>query len=785
VAILNNDNKRGGISIYYLWERLIITNLLISFVVFFILMRPDYSKAQELNNTEQTVSKIDEVRIKGNQRIETDAILAVISVEKGVALDYKLLDNDLHDIYRMGYFKDVKIETEDGPHGNIITFHVEEKPFIAKIIFEGNDSTESLDLEKEIGIKIYSILDHNEVRQSINRLKEYYQQKKYYDVEIKNKTIYLPNNEVLLKYIITEHDRVYISKVEILGNKEFDDKKIKSFMETKERGLLSWLTDAGCLDKKKLELDVYKITAFYSNNGFIKAKVGAPKIVYNKDSTLSVIIEISEGHQYKINKVSVAGDFIRTEAELLKILQISKEEVFNREILRQDILLLSNIYSSKGYAYVDITPLIKEDETNFLVDITYQIAKRKKVRFERINISGNTVTRDKVIRRELMVVEGDIFNGMALKRSEGNLNRLGFFENVRIQARDGSKDDLMVLNIDVKERSTGSFSFGAGYSSVDNLIGMFQISKNNFLGRGQQLSSSIQIGGNHNQFDIRFSEPWLFDKPIFGDTRIFKWNREYDDYTKDASGAELTIGTPLKWIDFYVKGWIKYSYEDAKISDIYYYASNIIQDMSGQSKTSSITLGINRNSTNHHWNPTKGSHNSFSFKYAGGIFGGTNYYNKYAIRSTWYFPLSWWEHVFMVQGRAGYLEKRSGGKLPVYEKFFIGGINSVRGFDNDDISPIDPDTGDKIGGEKMMIYNMEYRFHLIKDEGIMGLFFFDAGDVLESGDEFEFKSIRMSAGAGIRWYSPMGPLRLEWGYNLDPIEGEPSSNMEFSIGTIF
>jgi len=344
----------------------------------------------------------------------------------------------------------------------------------------------------------------------------------------------------------------------------------------------------------------------------------------------------------------------------------------------------------------------------------------------------------------------------------------------------------MILDVNVKERRTGSFSIGAGYSSVDKAIATFQVSQNNLMGRGQKISTSARLGSKSSQYDIRFIEPWLFDRPLSTSFNLYKWEREYDEYTKDSLGVGLSVGFPLTGLglDEFTRGSVGYAYDNADISDIADEASQVIKDMEGSNVTSSITIGIRRDSKDRPWNTHEGSVNSLSFEYAGGLLGGDAYFNKYRARSAWYFPVIW-DTVFLVQGRWGYVTRRSGGDLPVYQKFRLGGINSVRGFDYASISPVDPATGDRIGGEKMMVYNLEYRFPLVAEQGIVGLVFFDAGNVFEKDESWTFSGIRRTAGAGIRWYSPIGPLRLEYGKNLDRREGEDSGNWEFTVGGIF
>ena len=381
------------------------------------------------------VVQVDAVDVWGNQRVEKAAILAAISTKKGDRYDPDKLDQDLRDIYKMGYFTDVKIETENGPKGKIITFNVIEKPTVARIRFVGNEEVDSDDLKKEVGIEPYSILDQNKVSQSINRLKEYYRKNGYYNVDIKEKIIPLPRNEVVISYSINEREKVFITQIDFVGNEAFDDDDLKDIMETSEKGFfswLSWLTKWGYLDKQKLEFDIHKIASFYHNHGFIRAKVGDPKIEYLGRKGLHITIAVEEGEQYRPGKVTIAGDLIKPEEELMENVVIGKSKVFNREIVRKDILTLKNVYANEGYAYAEVTTKSDEDDEQRLVDITYIVSKEQKVRFERITISGNTSTRDKVIRRELRVVEGEYFSAEKLKRSTMNLHRLGFFEDVQV-----------------------------------------------------------------------------------------------------------------------------------------------------------------------------------------------------------------------------------------------------------------------------------------------------------------------------------------------------------------
>ncbi len=737
--------------------------------------------ATSVYNEISGVEQIETIIVKGNKRIEKDAILEVISSRKGDSIDYDLLDEDLREVYSMGFFKNVSIDTEDGSKGKIVIFNVSEKPSIGQIVFKGNKKIKDKDLKEEVGIKLYSILDRNKVRQSISRLKELYHKKAYYNVDIKEKTEELPNNEVLIAYEIDEKKKVYIRKIRFEGNEHFDDDDLSDIMVSKEKGFFSWITSSGLLDKKALEFDVHMITSFYNNQGFIRAKIGEPEITYEEGEGLMITIAVQEGAQYTVGEVMIKGDFDQAEEELLGKVRIGSEKYFNRKVIREDTLALKSVFLDEGHANAEVSPSTKEDDEGHRVDITYNISKGPLVKFERINITGNTSTRDKVIRRELKAIEGRYFSGAAFKKSTENLNRLGFFEDVELKTKKGSAEDLMILDVKVKERPTGSFSMGAGYSSQDSAFVMFEIGENNFLGKGQKLSAYAKVGGESSYYDIKFVEPWIFDRNISGGVDLYKWEYEYDDYTRDATGASLSLGFPIP-MDEYTRGSIKYGYDSSKISDVENSASLIIRNMEGRTNTSSTTFEIKRDSRDRPWNTSRGSVNSISFEYAGGILSGDEYFNKYDIKSAWYWPF-YWDTVFMTQARWGYVKKRSGGSLSPFQKYFLGGINTVRGFDYAEISP--KDNGEKIGGEKMMVFNLEYVFPLLKEQGVNGVIFSDFGNSFRNTESLSFSDIKKSAGIGFRWYSPMGPLRLEYGKNLDPEEGESSGKYEFSVGGFF
>jgi outer membrane protein insertion porin family len=726
--------------------------------------------------------KIVGMAIKGNNRIDTQAIEKELKSKIGEPYIPEFLDQDLRAIFKMGYFSDVRLEVMDNPQGKMITFVVEERPFVKRVELNGYKEIKEEELKEQVTIKAYTILNLNTVSETQEKLTAFYQSKGFYNVRMTYSVTYEDKGQAaIIVFNIVEGKKVYIKTITFEGVKGFPEKKLKATMETNEKGFLSSITSSGLYKKELLEQDLEKISSFYYNHGYLKAKVGEPTVRHEGD-WLYVTIPIDEGSPYQMGQVGIRGELIQPQDKLMASLGIAKEKFYNREVIRKDILMLSDLYSFEGYAFAEINPQIKEDPSALKVDLVYEIKKGSKVYFGRIDVVGNVKTRDKVIRREIKVAEKGLFDAAALRKSNEDLHRLDFFEEVNLSTSPGSQEDQMNLKVEVKEKMTGAFSLGAGYSAVEKFMVMGQISERNIFGTGNRLSLDAQLGAVTQRFNLGLFNPWLFDTRVSGDANIYNWTRIYDEYTKESIGGSLGFGYPI--FEEYTRVFLTYAYENANVTEVAANAATVIKDMEGRHQTSSVKLALRRDTRDLIFNTTKGSLNSISVEYAGGPLGGTNYFTRYLAGSGWYFPL-FWGTTFFANGKLGYMVQNSGGDLPLYEKFYLGGINSVRGFKYQYISPTDPATGDRIGGEKMIQLNFEYIFPLISKAGLKGLIFFDAGNVYTKDQSFDLGSLRKGAGVGIRWYSPIGPLRLEIGWNLEPKPGEDTSVWEFTIGTFF
>jgi len=728
----------------------------------------------------QRASTIASISPEGNKIIDSGAILRKIKTKVGDLYNPAQLRADLKSIYQMGSFNDVQIDVKDSPKGKNIIFKVVEKPVISSITYSGISALEEKDVKDAANLREQSILNPTKINNAADAIKNLYKSKGYYDTNVTSKITYPGKGTAKVAFIIHEGKKIYIKEIRFHGNKTFDSDDLEDVMKTGTHGFFSWITDAGLLDMDKLKQDADRIVAFYNNHGFLDAKISDPIITQDKE-WLYITFDIDEGTRYQVGTIDFKGDLITDKQTLIDMMTIRKEQYLSRQVLRQDILKIQDFYAEKGYAFVEIRPDLKKSASAKRFDIVFNIKKGDLVYIGRITIKGNNRTRDNVIRRELKIAEGGIFDSKAIRTSTQKLHRLEYFEQVSVTPEPTGDPSRMNIDIDVKEKSTGRFSIGAGYSSVDQVVLMGQIAEDNFLGLGDRLSFSANTGSVSRLFNLSFTNPHVNDSDLSLGIDLFKLQREYDNYTRNSKGGSLRVGYPLweEWI-----GIGSYSYTDTNLTDVSANASFLIRESVNIRTTSAVKYTLRRDVRDRLYGTTKGSYNELSLEYAGGPFGGESQFTKLEGVTSWYFPL-FWGTVFHLRGSAGQAWENEKDKLPVYQRFYLGGINTVRGFKYAKISPKDPVTGDLIGGDKMWYTNTELLFPLIADQGVQGLIFYDMGRVFNNDEDWSLNDFRKSVGLGINWLSPIGPLRLVWGYNLDPLSGEPQSVWDFTIGGTF
>ncbi|MBM2837460.1 MAG: yaeT [Deltaproteobacteria bacterium] len=728
---------------------------------------------------EDTIVKIT---IKGNKTIEADAIKAVIKISEGKPLITEDVRDAIKAIFEMGYFTDVQAETSDTEVGKELAFIVSERPQIREIDFNGNKEIEKDKLKELLTFKANTILDLNKIRESISKIKTEYENSGYYVADVQYKIETVGENQIKLVFEINENDKVLVKRIILLGNKEYNDDALKKIIQTKEGSWSSWISSKGTFKENMLRGDVEILSSHYLNNGYIQASVEEPQVFLTPDKRwIYITIRIEEGKKFWLGKIDFKGDILDSVDDLSKNVKLKEGDVFSRDRLRQDIVSLTDMYGDKGYAFANIVPLTTLDHEKRIVNITFDISKGELVYFERIFITGNIKTRDKVIRRELKVAEGELYHGTRLKKSRQKVNNLGFFDEVNLSTERGSSPNKLNLIIDIKERPTGTLSVGAGYSSIDSFVMMGSVSQGNLFGRGQKLQLSAEYGGKRKTYNLGFTEPRLLDTEISAGFDIYNLEKQYTDFTKKSNGGDIRLGFPLGFEE--TRGYLTYRYEESEIFDISTSAGTYITDQAGRNTLSSVTASIVRDTRDSYLAPMSGSNNSVSTEVAGSYFGGTRSFVKHLGNSSWFYPV-FWDTSVMLHGAIGYAEGTEGKALPIDERFFVGGMNTVRGFDPRSLGPKD-ENGIVIGGNKELIFNVEYLFPLAKEAGLRGVIFYDAGNAFGDNEVYDIENLRTSAGYGVRWYSPIGPLRLEWGYNLNPRDGEKLSRWEFSIGTFF
>ncbi len=724
---------------------------------------------------------VDRIMIAGNRRVDAAAIMKKISSKPGEPFSPDDVKDDIRAIYAAGFFEDVSADLTDSASGKVLTFVVKEMPFVKKIELRGNSELKDEKIKEALTVKENTALDSMSLGESAEKIKGLYAEEGFFLARV-TPEISSDGVEAVVIFKIDEGPEVKVKRVTFIGNSYFSKGGLLDLMKTSEVGWWSFVTQSGKFNEFSFQNDLSAILSEYYDNGFVTADITDHRVLLSDDKKwFYITVALAEGAQYRIRNIDIKGDILTTKAELFEKLKIKKGEIFSRTRLSKDVEAISDVYGDKGYAYADIKPLTDLDQKEKTIDITLDIRKNELVYVERIDMTGNVRTRDKVIRRELDLEEGKLFSSTDAKLSRNNLKRLGYFEDVKIAQTRGSAGDKMKVDVEVKERPTGAISVGMGYSSVDKLIGTASISQSNFMGTGIKLELTGTISASSSRYSLGVTEPWLFDKPISAGFDIYNSEKTYPDFKLRKNGFDIRTGFPIT--KRYTRGFVTYKLEDTHISDVADTASSIIKDQVGASTLSSIKTAVRRDTRDDAFFPREGSVQLASAELAGGPLGGTSYFIKYEGDAVKYLPIPWWDTAFSIHGGMGYVQGYSGRNAPVYEKYYLGGINSVRGFKTRSLSPTDPVTGDLIGGDTMIAFNGEFLFPIVQKQGLRGVLFYDAGNAFKGS--IKLNDLRTGAGAGIRWYSPIGPLRLELGFNLNPKPGEAGQQWDFTIGTLF
>jgi outer membrane protein insertion porin family len=753
---------------------------------------------------------ITKVNVQGNRRVEADAIRAALPLRPGDTFDKRKLKDALLAVWKTGYFNDVKLDVSAVPPpgtGYQLTVLVNEKPAVREVKLEGNAELSRDDLKETIEVKQFQILDPEGVRKTAKKMQEKYVEKGYFLAEVSWRLDPLPNNEVNVVFVINEHAKVTVKEIRFVGNRALSTDELKGAMITQEGSFWSFLSSAGTYREDAFARDEYVLQGLYYDRGYLYVKFGKAAIELSPDRRfIFITIPIEEGDPYDIGKIDVSGDLLEPKEKLLALVETRPGKRFSKTILQRDLQVLADVYKDKGYAYANVTPDTDVHAEAKTVDVNFSFQKGNLVTIEKIEMVGNSRTRDKVIRREMRINEGDLYSGTGIRVSKARITALGYFDSVEINTRRGSSDDKMVVEVTVKEKLTGTFQLGFGFAGGENFFGQAQLSQNNLFGYGHTATLSFQISSLRQLFQLSYLDPYFLDTSWTASIDLYRSELIFTGFDRKAVGGALTGGYEI-FED--LRFFSTYTLENV---DVVPTGTSTLQlrNQFTAGRTSSIRFSFNYDKRDNRLFPTNGHLESASAEFATSLLGSQNLFQRYRLIERRYRPL-FWGLVAKVNLSLGYIKATDPLNRPVSisEKFFAGGINSIRGYSLRSISPTkkilasrDPDAGlldYAVGGNKELITNWEIEFPIVESAGIRGVIFYDMGNVFAENENFFQSSQRpdangngtlplglfLSTGFGVRWFSPLGPLRFEVGFPLTRRPIDDSYLFEFTIGNFF
>jgi outer membrane protein insertion porin family len=744
-------------------------------VLILLPLLPGYVGAQGSKN------RIQSIQIEGNRHIDREAIIGKLSIQSGEAFSQAGVREQIQTIYSMGFFEEVDVSTQLIADDVVVVFHVKEKPFTVEVIYDGNDELSDENLGEKNTIRNQTFLDQEQVKVSVEHFRKLYQEKGYFHAQIVPIVDMIEEGQARLTYHIEEGEQAYIESIEFEGVNVLKKKQLGAFMANQE---WSWpwsiFSDTGVLRKDELPNDIERIKEVYMNKGYLDIQVGMPRV--DLDDTkewFTLVFPIVEGEPYIVSQIDYKGNTVFSGNELSEGLSVQAGDVFQRIKMRDEITRVTDLYGERGYAFTEVSPSVEPDPATRSARISFVIDEGEMVRIKDIRITGNTKTRDNVIRRELRVDERDMIDSPAIKRSFQRLNNLNFFETVEILPNQTSPGEVD-LDVKVKEKPTGAFSLGGGFSTLDQFTLIADISEGNFLGRGYLAKIRGQLGGRRTLGLITFRNPAIFDTLTSFQVDVFRVETNFQTYEEKKVGTNLTFGRAFSE---YLSGSFTFVAEHIRIDDIDDDASDIIKDQDGSQSTTGFRASLFRDTRDFYLDPRKGIRVGVRTSLGTELLGGSNNFYSATFDALKYTPLPFWDLRHALRGRIGYGTGFNGEELPIPEFFFVGGINTVRGFKFGRAGPV-TSSNDPDGGNKQLIFNNDLIFPILPDAKLNGVLFFDYGKGFGVGESLDL-DLRQAAGFEVRWISPFGPLRAAYGFNLDRKQGEKSGVFEFSIGTVF
>lgn len=736
-----------------------------------------------------SVAVVDEIIIEGNQRVETETIKTFLPIKIGSRYsDYEINDS-LNDLFATGLFADASIRR----NGKKLVVTVVENPIINEVAFEGNKRIEDEDLSNEVSLKPRETYTKTALQKDVKRILDLYQKSGRFSAVVTPKVISLEQNRVNLVFEIDEGQKTEISRINFVGNKHFSDATLRSSIQTKESRWYRFFSSDDAYDADRLAYDQELLRRLYISHGFADFRVTSATAELTPERDAFVItFSIEEGDIYSFGDMNVESDIPQVNSdELTPLILTTNGETFNADLMDKTIEEMTKFLGDKGYAFVDIKPLITRNTDTDIISVTYKIKEAPRVYVERINIRGNVRTLDEVVRREFRLAEGDPYNASKLKRSQQRIQNLGYFKKAEITTERGSAEDKVDINVDVEEQSTGELTIGAGFSTADGALGDISISERNLLGKGQNLKLNFTLASSRQQVDLGFTEPYFMDRNVAAGFDIFSTKRDGSSSTNSLSYDIDSVGGSLRAaypITEHFSHFVTYSLRSDNITNIDPTASAFIQQQEGKNTTSLVGNTFTYDVTDSRVDPKNGYLVKYSIDVAG--LGGNAKFVRNEVRSGYFMPTINENWVLKLFGKTGHIVGIAGEDVRINNRFFLGS-SEVRGFDSDGIGPRDISTNDSLGGNIYYAGTVEQSFPLgLSDElGLSGAVFSDFGSLFNTDDSGtsvkDTSGIRVSAGVGLSWVSPVGPIRIDWAEALVKEDFDETEQIRFSFGTKF
>jgi outer membrane protein insertion porin family len=771
-----------------------------------------FSWAQD---SEDIVREI-EIRFIGPETVNRAVIMANIQTAVGKPRSREMIEADVRSLIDTGYFFDVRVLEEPVVDGVRIVFQVQGKATIKEVIFEGEKHFKEARMRRESSQKVGDSMDERRAHDDANKMEDLYQKAGYPDAKVTyHVDVDKDTGKAILKFTIHEGERVLIKLIKFTGNKSYPDDRLCKLLKTRRHWWGSWLAGTGVLKQDEFHDDLDKVRDFYRSNGYIDMDVSGTRIQRVGPQWMIIYIDVFEGQQYKVGTVAIEGNKLFPTTELEKRLKMTSGKTFTPSGMEADQKVLTDYYGGRGYLDTTVRPIRAPNVETGHMDMTYSIHEGELTYIERIDIRGNTRTKDKVIRRELAVYPGEIYDTVRVDRSVERLKNLGYFSKVEANPEPTDVPNRKDLALDMEEQRTGSVNFGAGFSSVDSLIGFVELTQGNFdlfnwpgfTGGGEKLRLRLQVGLKRQDEVLSFVEPWFLDKKLSLGFDLFHHAANYlsADYNEQNTGGSLRLEKSLS--EFF-RGQVEYSIQDIALS-VSRTASPEIQSQNGTHLRSSVATTLTYDTRDSVFLTTHGQRTELSAEVAGGPLGGDVSVYKLNAKSSIYFPF-FDKQVLQLLGAAGIVDafgstshegtnvietvvKQNGqyiatverpiDPVPIFDRYFLGGANTLRGFAFRQVSPKDIN-GEPIGGNTYVNATAEYSVPII--ERVRGAMFFDIGNVYQDAYDFTFSNLESDAGIGVRLNLPIGPLRLDYGYPImtDSTSGH-TGKIQFSVGYQF